>query len=510
MRKILEILRLKFEHGLSGRAIALSVCAALSTVQECLRRFVASGLGWPLPSDMDEATLEARLYPTPEVSAVSEPDWNAVLKRLSSFKGMTRQQVWREYREQHPDGLRYSAFCAGLARFVGEQKLSARQVHAPGSVMFVDYAGPPLFVTDRRSGVRQPVRVFVAALGHSGAVHATATPGETTRDWLEGHVRALGYFGGVPLKIVPDNARAVISRSCRYEPEVNPAYTALAQHYGCAVVPARVRKPKDKAKVENAVQIVERQLFPALLERSFFGLEQLNAALWAGIDVLNGQPFQKREGSRMSALIEERLALKPLPVQAYEHAQWKRAKVPLDYHIEVDQGFYSVPHVLAGKTVEVRSSAATIEVFMRGKRVASHLRLHRRGEWRTVPEHRPERHRPVGIEQLYQRAELIGPSCATLARRQSERRRHPDETQRTVQGLLRLARDYGENALESACARALALGTLSYRAVLELLKHPQPAQHAPAQAIVHTHLRGADYYASTVAPNGEPPCSSIH
>lgn len=511
MRKILEILRLKFEQGLSGRAIAVAVCAALSTVQECLRRFAASGLGWPLPPELDEAALEARLYPAPVVVDVALPDYAAVLKRLSSFKGMTRQQVWREYREGDPEGLSYSAFCAGLARFMGEQRLSARLVHAPGAVMFVDYAGPPLFVTDRRTGAQQAVRVFVAALGHSGAIHATATVGETTRDWLEGHVRALAYFGGVPAKIVPDNARAVVSKPCRYEPELNPAYTAFAQHYGCAVVPARVRKPKDKALVENAVQIVERQLYPALLKQQFFDLASLNTALWAGVEALNGQPFQKREGSRLDALVEERLALQSLPAMPYEHAEWKRAKVHLDYHVEVDQRFYSVPHALAGKTVDVRSTVSSIEVYLRGKRVASHLRLHRRGDYRTVPEHRPERHRPVGIEQLYQRAEAIGTHCATLARRQSERKRHPDETQRTVSGLLKLARDYGEAALEHACERALALGTLSYRAVLELLKHPQPAAHAPSQAIAHAHLRGPDYYAATsLAATGEPPCSSIH
>jgi transposase len=260
MRKILEILRLKFEHGLSGRAIALAVCAALSTVQECLRRFSTSGLVWPIT--LDETALEALLYPREVVVDQTLPDFAAVEIRLRSFKGMTRERVWQAYRMAQPEGLSYSAFCASFARFLGLQKMSAKQFHAPGSAMFVDYAGPALFITDRHTSVRTAVRVFVAAMGYSHAIYAHATPGERTLDWLNGHVHALTYFGGVPEKIVPDNGKGVVSKACRYEPVLNPAYIEFARHYDCAVVPARVRRPQDKAKVENAVQILERALFP--------------------------------------------------------------------------------------------------------------------------------------------------------------------------------------------------------------------------------------------------------
>jgi len=331
MRKILEILRLKFQHGLSGRAIALAVCAALSTVQDCLRRFAGSGLTWPVT--LDEAALEALLYPQERVVDQTLPDFAAVAARLSSFKGMTRERVWQEYRQTQPEGLSYSAFCASFARFLGLQKLSAKQFHAPGSAMFVDYAGPALFITDGYNGVRTAVRVFVAALGYSHAIFACATPGERTVNWLDGHVQALHYFGGVPEKIVPDNAKGLVPKTCRYEPVLNPSYIDFARHYDCAVVPGRVRRPQDKAKVENAVQILERALFPELMAATFFDIESLNSALREGIDRVNAKPFQKRDGSRHSRLLEEREALKPLPVTPYEFAQWKRAKVQLDYHV---------------------------------------------------------------------------------------------------------------------------------------------------------------------------------
>ena len=509
MRKILEILRLKFEHGLSGRAIAVAVCAALSTVQECLRRFAASGLGWPVT--LDETALEALLYPREVIVDQTLPDFSAVAARLGSFKGMTRERVWQEYRQAQPEGLSYSAFCASFARFLGLQKLSAKQFHAPGSAMFVDYAGPPLFITDRHTSVRTAVRVFIAAMGYSHAIYAHATPGERTMDWLDGHVKALTYFGGVPDKIVPDNAKGVVAKTCRYEPVLNASYTDFARHYDCAVVPARVRRPQDKAKVENAVQILERALFPELMAATFFDIESLNVALREGIDRVNAKPFQKRDGSRHSRLAEERAALKPLPATPYEFAQWKRAKVQLDYHVEVDQRSYSVPHQHVGKTVDIRISAHTVEVFLRGTRIASHRCLATRGAYSTVPEHRPDRHQPPTVEALYRRADAIGVATAALVRRQVERKRHPDETLRSIQGILRLAKEYGDSALEVAASQALVLRTLSYRALFALLQQPPPEAVRPAVVIQHEHLRGAAHYAAQFSGEaGGASCFSIH
>ena len=377
--------------------------------------------------------------------------------------------------------------------------------------MFVDYAGPALFITDRHTSVRTAVRVFVAAMGYSHAIFAHATPGERTMDWLDGHVQALDYFGGVPEKIVPDNAKGLVPKTCRYEPVLNPSYIDFARHYDCAVVPARVRRPQDKAKVENAVQILERALFPELMAATFFDIESLNVALREGIDRVNAKPFQKRDGSRHSRLLEERAALKPLPVSPYEFAQWKRAKVQLDYHVEVDQRSYSVPHQQVGKTVDIRVSAHTIEVFLRGKRIASHPCLATRGAYLTVPEHRPDHHQSPNVEALYRRADHIGIATAALVRRQAERKRHPDETLRSIQGILRLAKEYGDSALEAAASQAIALRTLSYRALLALLQQPPPEAARPAIVIHHEHLRGAAHYAAQFANDlGGASCSSIH
>jgi hypothetical protein len=252
-------------------------------------------------------------------------------------------------------------------------------------------------------------------------------------------------------------------------------------------------------------------LFPDLLATTFFDIESLNIALREGIDRVNAKPFQKRDGSRYSRLLEERAALRPLPATAYEFALWKRAKVQLDYHVEVDQRSYSVPHQHVGKTVDIRISAHTVEVFLRGCRVASHLGLAKRGAYSTVPEHRPDRHQPPSVEALYRRADAIGIATAKLVRRQVERKRHPDETLRSIQGILRLAKEYGDSALEVAASQAIALRTLSYRALLALLKTPPPEAARTAIVISHEHLRGAAHYAAQfVSESGDATCSSIH
>lgn len=495
MRKIFEVLRLHFEAGASGRAIALAVGIALSTVQECLRRFLASGLPWPV--DLDEEALEAQLYPRESApSALPMPDFAVVQAALLSHKSMTRQHVWEQYRAEHPEGLRYSAFCAHLAAFLQQQKLVLRREHAPGAAMFVDYAGPSLFVIDRGTGEQHAVRLFVAVLGHSNYSFACATPGETTPDWLGAQTAALEAFGGVTAAVIPDNAKAIVSRACRYEPELNPAYQDFARHYNTAVLPTRVRKPRDKAKVETAVQIVERALMPKLLAQQFFSLADLNAAIRTHVEELNRRPFQKLPGSRASWFEAERAALRPLPTERYEYADWKRAKVQLDYHVEVDKHAYSVPHALVGKHVDIRVAARTIEIFLRGKIAAVHARVQHIGGFSTCPEHRPPQHQAVidqSIEKLYRQAEIIGPQTLALLREQRTRKTHHEETYRSALGILRLARDFDAGMLEAACGRALVLKTISYKAVRALIEHPPKALPDLPQS-AHEHVRGAAYY----------------
>lgn len=496
MRKIVEILQLHFEWKLSGRLIAQTVSAALSTVQECLRRFAASDLSWPV--DLDEAALEARLYPRePGAARVPQPDFGAVQTALASHKAMTRRHVWERYRAEHSDGLGYSAFCAQYAKFTGEQKLVLRQTHTPGEAMWVDYAGPSLFITDPITGQTRAVRVFVAVLGYSNYTFACATVGETTADWLSAQTLALEAFGGVPQRLVPDNPRALISKPCRYEPELNPSYQDFAQHYGIAVVPARVRKPRDKAKAETAVQIVERFLMPILLNERYFSLGDLNRAIAVLVAALNAKPFQKLDGSRLSRFEEERAVLRALPLQRYEYAAWKKAKVHLDYHVELDKHAYSVPHAFVGRAVDVRASGRTVEIFHAGKRLASHPRSLVKGGFTTTAEHRPTAHRSMvdtSLERLYRQAEVIGASTLAVLKAQVSRKKHPHETIRTALGILRLAKDYDAPVLEVACARALTLNTLSYRSVRNLIQCPPRTAAPEPPHRVHEHLRGADYF----------------
>lgn len=371
MRKIREVLRLKFEAGLSDSAIARSIGSARSTVHECVRRAEEVGIGWPLPAELDEAALQARLYRREvPLSRAPVPDF-ATLQAELKRPGVTRLLLWQEYKAAYPDGWQYSVFCDQYRRWLATQDLVLRQHHKPGEKCFVDYAGQTLGVIDRATGEVREAQIFVAVLGASSYTYAEATWTQSLPDWLGSHVRALQFFGGAPGAIVPDNLRSAVHRAHRYEPQLNPAYQDFAEHYGLAILPARVRKPRDKSKVEVAVQVVERWILAALRDRQFFSLAELNAAIRECLARINTRPFKKREGSRASLFNEiERAALKPLPAKPYTYATWKKAKVHLDYHIEVERAYYSVPYKLIGETVEVRLTAHTLEIFHQGKLVA--------------------------------------------------------------------------------------------------------------------------------------------
>lgn len=498
MRKIREVLRLKHEARLSDRDVARAVGAARSTVQECLARARAAGLSWPLPADLDEATLTARLYPA-RVTApvVPEPDFEALRAQLS-LKGMTRLLLWREYKQAHPEGWEYTAFCLHYRAWLTTQDPVLRQAHAPGDKMFVDYAGLTVDVVDPRTGEARAAQVFVAVLGHSSYTYAEATWTQTVADWLASHVRALEFFGGVPAAAVPDNLKAGVTKAHRYDPDLNPSYQDLAEHYGLTVLPARVRKPRDKAPVETAVQVVERQVLAPLRHQTFFSLAELNEALRAKVVELNQRPFQKREGSRQSVFeTVERPALRPLPACRYEYALWKKAKVHLDYHVEVERHYYSVPYTLIGKTVDVRRTAATLEIYLRHQRVAAHARSEIKGGFTTCPAHRPERHRAIvelSHERLVRQAEAIGPSTVAVLQAQFHARKHPEYTLRSCLGILRLARDFNAPQLEAACARALTLKSVSYRAIRSLLRTPGKQTEIPLSLPAHGNVRGPSYY----------------
>lgn len=502
MRKIREILRLKHEAKLTDRQIARGAGASRWAVASCLAQATAVGISWPLCPDLDEEALEVLLYP-PEAASPRHPlpDFDAIQDSFSKHKGVTRRLAWEEYRQTHPSGMGYSAFCLRYRDWLKAQDLVLRLPHEPGEALYVDYAGQTAQITDRETGELRKVKVFVAVLGYSNLTYLEATMGETTADWISAQVRSLEYFGGVPKKIVPDNPKALITRASRYEPDLNPNYQEFAEHFKVAVVPARVREPQDKAKVETGVQIVERFILAPLRNQMFFSLAAFNTALWAGLEELNDKPFQKLPGSRRSRFEEaERAALSPLPDRPFAYAVWKKTKVHLDYHVEIERHYYSVPNIHAGKTVDVCLSERTIEIFLRGKVIAAHLRSRTAGELTTVPGHRPEHHQgmlDLSHEKLLARAEAIGPATAEMIGAQVHRRLHPDQVLNTSRGILRLAKDYGPAELEVAAVQALEVKVFSYRALQTFLRSPRPQTPKAPPRIEHENIRGAQYFEVT-------------
>jgi transposase len=381
-----------------------------------------------------------------------------------------------------------------------------RQEHKAGEKLFVDFAGQTVPIVDRRTGELRPAHIFVAVLGCSNYLYVEATWGEDLRSWLQAHVRCFSFLGGVPRTVVVDNLRSGVSSPDYYEPDLNPAYAELARHYGCCVLPARVRKPRDKAKVENGVLVVERRILAAVRNRRFFSLMELNELLSAETGRLNEAPFQKLSGSRLS-LFEalDRPALLPLPLRPYEFAQWKRARVAIDYHVELEKNFYSVPYQLAREEVDVRYSTGVVEVLHRGSRVASHPRRFGRGQYSTLREHMPESHRRYlewSPARLIAWAETVGPDTAALVVAILEARPHPEHGYRTCLGIMRLAKHYPAARVEAASRRAVALSALSYRSLKSILARgldaqPLPAVPEPLPGLVvrHENLRGPDYYA---------------
>lgn len=504
MRKIREVMRLH-AAGLTGRQIAQSAGMARSTVAECLRRVEAAGLAWPLPESLTETTLEQRLYPATAPACDPRPaaDWTWVHRELHR-KGVTLQLLWEEYREQHPEGYRYSRFCDLFRRWQRRIDVVMRQEHRAGEKLFVDYAGQTVEIVDRQTGEIRRAQIFVAVLGASSYCFAEATWTQGLPDWLGSHVRVLEWLGGCPAILVPDNLRSGVSRPHHYEPDINPAYQALADHYGMAVVPARVRKPRDKAKAEAGVLLVERWILACLRRQTFFCLDQLNREIARRLGPLNDRAFRKLPGSRRSTFEQlDQPALRPLPAQRYEFAQWKKARVGIDYHVEFDGHYYSAPYALARQVVELRITASVLEVLHRGQRVASHVRSPRRGGHTTVTAHMPEAHqrqREWTLERLLRWAEKSGPATAAAIGTIVASRPHPEQGFRAALGVLRLEKDYGAERLEAACRRAVTLGACRYQSIAAILKAGLDRATLPTTAtepttpLVHDNVRGPGYY----------------
>ena len=502
MRKIREVLRLRFGQGLAQRAIGQSLRLSAGAVNGYLSRTRRAGLSWPLPDDLDDDRLEKLLFPPVPDVPVDErpvPDWPTVHRELRR-PNVTLALLWEEYRAGAPDGFGYSWFCNLYREWVGRLKPTLRQVHIAGEKLFVDFAGHTMEVFDGATGEARRAEIFVAVLGASSLIYAEATWSQALPDWIAVHVNVLAFLGGVPRQIVCDNLKAGITKACFYEPTVNRTYADMAAHYGTAIIPARPYKARDKAKVEVGVQVVQRWILARLRHRRFFSLGELNAAIRELTAQLNDRPM-RGWGTTRRVLFEQidRPALLALPPTPYEFAEWKRCRVSLDYHVEIAKHFYSVPFQLLRQEVEARITAKTVEVFHRGKLVATHLRSLRRHRPSTVPEHMPSSHRRYRDwthERILREAVAIGDDTAALVETILRSRPHPEQGFRSCIGILGLQKRYGAERLDGACARALALGTRSYSSVAAILKNRQEAKPAErgSAGLFHENIRGSGYY----------------
>nr|VFJ68313.1 MAG: Transposase [Candidatus Kentron sp. FW] len=475
MRKIQEVLRLAHEQGLGIRAISRCINASPSTVGDYLRRAKVAGLTWPLPTGLDEAALEGLLF-KPHKSKGSQrhlPDW-AYIHKERRRKGVTLALLWQEYKAQYPDGLQYSQFTQKYRLWQGKLDVVMRQDHRAGEKLFVDYAGQTVPVIDRNTGEIRQAQVFVAVLGASNYTFAEATWSQGLPDWISSHTRAFQYLDGCPQVVVPDNLRSAVSKAHRYEPDINPTYQELAHHYRVMILPTRVRKPRDKAKVEAGVLVVERWILARLRNQTFFSLLDLNFAIRKLLIQLNDRPFKKLPGSRRHLFESlDKPALKPLPRSAYAYAEWKKVRVNIDYHVELKGHYYSVPYQLVKRELDMRYTANTVECFHKGKRVASHPRSHLQSKHTTLSEHMPEAHRRYGNwspQRIIRWAQNFGPDTAKLITHILTSRRYPQQGFRSCLGILRLGKTYGDKRLEKACNRVLILNAYSVKSVQSILK----------------------------------------
>jgi transposase len=517
MHKIKDILRLHLLGGITScRRIGRAMGCGKTAVAECLQRAAAAGLtSWETVADLDEDTLEARLYArsssklttTPATKSRPLPDWARVREELARRDHqVTLMLLWTEYKAEHPDGYEYSRFAELYRQF--ERKLSVvmRQHHRPGEKTFVDFCDG-LALRNPVTGAKESTQLFVGALGASSYTFACATHSQSSPEWLDCHVRMYDFYQGVSALTIPDNLRAGVSRADRYEAELNPSYRELAEHYGTCVIPARARKPRDKAKVEAAVLVAQRWILAALRHRTFYTLAELNAAIAELLAKLNEREMRHVKESRRS--LYERLdrpALKPLPATPYEFAEWKQVKVNIDYHVSYEDHYYSVPYTLTGEELWCRASHRTVELLHKGERVASHVRSFVKYAYTTNPEHRPASHR-AHLEwtpsRLIQWGGTIGPHAAALVEHVIRSKPHPEQGYRSALGLLRLADKHGKERLERACDKAFRIGSPSYITVKTMLKQRMesaPLRGEPGAGVDHSehlgaaNVRGRGYY----------------
>lgn len=505
MKKVREIVRLKFEKKLSHHKIANSLNVSSSTVSDCLRRFKKANLTWPLDEGLDDETLISMLYKERSSQVSSSAlaiDWSEVRRKLTR-KNVTKQLLWDAYKEAHPNGLSYSRYCAYYRQWCDQLDVDMRQVHKAGEKLFVDYSGITMsIVVDNRTGETRKAEIFVATLGASNYIYAEATWTQNSQDWQASHKRTFEYLGGVPEILVPDNLKSGVTKASYYDPDINSAYHHLATYYGTTVLPTRVRSPKDKAKVEQAVQHVERRILAKLQELRFFSLAELNGAIKPLLEELNAKPFQKLPGSRKSEFEAiDKPHLKPLPSAPYGVAIWKNVTIARDYHLSVDNHYYSVPYRYHQKKCQLRYTDTLVEIYYGTKRVAAHPRQDKPGNT-TLKQHMPKNHQIYAEwtqEKMLQWAQQQSVAIAEFIERLRQESDHEEKGLRAGSGIKRLCKDYGVDRVTAACRRALLINAYEYRSVKWILKEnldrlPLPQAEAEDANINHNNVRGGEYF----------------
>ena len=506
MHKVREILRLKLEVGLGHHDVAVSAGVSVGVVSKVVARAARAGLDWPAIEALDEDSLDVRLF-GPRLTATAsrsmpDPVWIHVERKKP---GVTLELLHVEYLESHPDGYRYSQFCEHYRQWTKRHRLTMRQVHAAGERLFVDYSGKRPKVVDRATGIAEEVELFVAVLGASNYTFAEATRTQRSADFIASHVRAFGFIGGVPELVVPDQLKSGVTTSCWYDPAIQRTYEEMAEHYGTAILPARPKRPRDKAKVEVAVQVVQRWVLARLRNEVFFSLEELNTRIAVLVEELNARPMRKYDGKTRAELFVEtdKPELKPLPQERFVYGEWHDARVDGDYHVEADKHFYSVPYVHVQEVVNVRMTSTTVEIFQKGRRIDSHVRSHLVGKHTTKKEHMPKAHQESlqwPPSRIIEAAREIGPMTMRLVSEILAERSHPEQGYRPCMGIIRLVKQWGSERVEAACSRALLAGARNFRHVTSILRHNLDKVPLAERAdennkpVVHENVRGPDYY----------------
>lgn len=497
-----ETLRLKFLLKKTNREIGRILGISKSTVATYVSRAKGSSLtSFEQIKSMKDEEIKKLIFPSKTDSTSIPLNFEFFHKELLR-PYVTLQLLWTEEFSKNPNFISYSRFCFLYKQWRKESNISMRQCHKAGEKLFIDYAGTTVPITDKKTGEIKQAQLYLASLGASSYTYAEVTWSQGTKDFISSNINSFEFFGGIPNQLIPDNLKSGVTAASPYEPVINRTYRELAKHYGTAVIPARVRKPKDKAIVEGAVLIASRWILAALRNRTFFSIDEANEAIWELLEQMNSKSFQKRDGSRESVFSEiEKKELKPLPNTRFIIAEWKKRRANIDYHVEIEKCYYSIPYQLRGKIFDSRYTSQTVELFLDGKRITSHKRLHKKGSHSTHKEHMPKSH-TLNLDwppsRIISWARSIGGCTALMVTRIMEQREHPEQGYKACLGIISLEKKYSKERLENACKRSLKFGGISYKSVSSILKKELDFQEVlpveDSSEIEHENIRGRDYY----------------